>query len=205
MLSGNIHGRAGLTGIGLLFFAALILASLFWILRTGEHPLAMQRNVPLCQLLGTDVWSPLAGPESEAVARIPEGSSDSLSICALEAGPETARAAASAARTLATVTLTTEADLRYRNPGQSMGRYVNTFVAEMKASGWDAVEVQGPWRRTYAYVSSSGETVLLIEDEGVFIWISSLQFPADVLLEFAQAVTARLRAATLPVPAKAAS
>jgi hypothetical protein len=101
--------------------------------------------------------------------------------------------------------LTTEADLRYRNPGQSMGRYVNTFVAEMHASGWDAVEVQGPWRRTYGYVSAAGETVLLIEDEGVFIWISSLQFPADVLLDFARAATSRLRAATLPDPAKAAS
>jgi hypothetical protein len=99
----------------------------------------------------------------------------------------------------------TEADLRYPNPGQSMGRYVNTFVAEMKASGWAAVETEGPWSRTYGYVSTSGETALLIEDEGVFIWISSLQFPADVLLEFAQAVTSRLRAATLPAPAKAAS
>jgi hypothetical protein len=143
----------------------------------------------------------LASPGSGAVARIPEGSSDSLSICALEAGPATASSAGSAARTLATVTLMTEADLRYRNPGQSMGRYVNTFVAEMKVSGWAAVETEGPWRRTYGYMNTAGETVLLIEDEGVFIWISSLQSPAHVLLDFAQAVTARLRAATLPVPA----
>jgi hypothetical protein len=65
----------------------------------------------------------------------------------------------------------------------------------MNASGWTRLDASGPWRRTYAFRGISGETVMLIDDEGVMLWISSHEFPAERLLGFAATATGRLREA----------
>lgn len=169
----------------------LIVLALFRFLGPDEHPLALERNVHLCQALGLEVWKVLDVPYGFAEPQTAPGNPENLSICELV--PVGHPAGSGAPQPLARVMLTTEADLRYRNLGQSLGRYMNDFVSEMKASGWETLEAQGPWRRTQAFAGPTGETVLLLEDEGVVLWISSFEFTLDRLLAFAEAVTGQLR------------
>jgi hypothetical protein len=180
-----------LTGVGLLVFTVLIFVLLFRVLGPDEHPLALQRDVPLCEALGAEVWQALGAAASAGLPGPATGNPDGRSICELH--PVPGGGAPSARLPLVRVMLTTEADLRYHNLAQSLGRHMNTFVEEMKASGWEALEVQGPWRRTHAFTGPGSETVLLIEDQGVFLWISSTDAPLERLLTFAQAVTEQLR------------
>lgn len=187
-------GEVRLTGVGLLVFTVLIILVLFRFLGPDEHPLALQRNVNLCEALGPDVWNVLEVPYGAASPKPSPGNPENLSICELI--PVGRPAGPGAPEPLARVMLTTEADLRYQNLGQSLGRYMNDFVAEMKASGWETLEVKGPWRRTHAFAGPTGETVLLLEDEGVVLWISSFEFALDRLLMLAEAVTGRLRSAS---------
>jgi anti-sigma factor RsiW len=179
-------GMVRLTGVGLLVFTVLIFVLLFRVLGPDEHPLALQRDVLLCEALGAEVWQALGAAASAGLPGLATGNPDGRSVCELHPVPP-------AGQPLARVMLTTEADLRYRNLGQSLGRHINTFVAELKASGWEVLEVQGPWRRTHAFTGPGSETVLLIEDQGVFLWISSTDVPLERLLTFAQAVTEQLR------------
>lgn len=184
-------GAVRLTGVGLLVFTVLVVVLLFRVLGPDEHPLALQRGVDLCEALGAGVWGTLGPAAGQGTAQPPAANPEGRSICELAHSAGTGTRPAG--QPLARVMLTTEADLRYQNLGQSLGRYLTGFVAEMKASGWEPLEVQGPWRRTHAFAGLGGETVLLIEDEGVFLWISSTEFPLDGLLVFAEAVTERLR------------
>jgi len=184
-------GEVRLTGVGLLVFTVLIVLALFRFLGPDEHPLALERSVHLCEVLGPDVWKVLDVPYGVAEPQTSPGNSKNHSICELI--PVGRPAGPGAPQPLARIMLTTEADLRYQNPGQSLGRYMSEFVAEMKASGWETLEVQGPWRRTQAFAGPTGETLLLLEDEGVVVWISSFEFALDRLLALAEAVTRQLR------------
>ena len=175
-------------GIGLLVFTVLILGALFWILRPDEHPLALQRDVPLCGTLDAGIWTTLV-PEGEAVTVHTLG--EGRSICELTRSPSTGPAPGGPP--LVRVMLTTEADVRYQNMGNSLGRFVYNFIAALKADGWTQGEITGPWRRTYAFTGRSGEAALLIEDDGVFLLISSPEFTTSDLEPFALAVTERLR------------
>lgn len=175
-------------GIGLLVFTVLILGALFWILRPDEHPLALERDVPLCGVLDAGIWTTLV-PDGEAVAVHTVG--QGRSICELARAPEPGRPQGGA--TLARLMLTTEADVRYQNMDNSLGRFINNFVTELKADGWTQSDMTGPWRRTYAFTAQKGESALLIEDDGIFLLISSPEFTAAELQPFALAVTERLR------------
>ncbi|MEJ8569701.1 hypothetical protein [Elongatibacter sediminis] len=185
------HGAVRPAGIGLLVFTVLILGALFWILRPEDHPLALARDVPLCELLGADTWTALTDQGNAVVVRT---LGDGRSIC--ELSQERSSAISGNPPPLARVMLTTEADVRYRDVGNSLGQFMNTFVAEMRASDWTPIEVEGPWRRTYGFTGRSGETALLVEDEGVFLLFSSPQFPVEKLQAFALRVTERLRQAS---------
>ena len=89
--------------------------------------------------------------------------------------------------------LTTEADVRRQDPAGTLSRYFDMFVAEMKASGWTEIEVPPHWRQTFGFRNQSGETALLLDDDGIMLWVSSRQFPIASMLEFAAAATGRLR------------
>lgn len=187
--------QSGISGIGLLVFALLVIASLYLILRPGAHPVALERNVPLCEVLGSQAWTALVPADIAATAK--REVVENPSVCIVERQGPATTAASAEPHILARLMLTTEADIRHGNPGQSFGRYINTFVEEMTASGWTPVAVDGPWRRTYAFTGLSGETVLLIDDEGVFLWISSKQFPAERLAAYANTITGLLRSVKL--------
>jgi hypothetical protein len=191
-------GAARLTGLGLLVFAVGTLAILYWMLRPGEHPLALQRDVPLCEALTPGLQAIARSVGTAVIAAAPQNGGRSRSICLLVDQPGHAPAASPAATELARIVLTTEADVRHGGPGESFGRYVNTFVAEMKASGWVPIEVRGPWLRTYAFRHPNGEVALLIDDDGVFLWIVSRRLTVAGLLAGAEALTAQLRKASPP-------
>ena len=144
----------------------------------------------------------LSHPASGAIARIPAGSSIESHNCALELDPVPANdrwarvargADAGKIRQIASVMVLTEADLRRQSPELSTDKYMDTFAAELTASGWDERLVEGPWKRGGQYSLSYQGLAMLIEDDGIVIWITVRDVGEEYLTSFAEAVALKLR------------
>ena len=196
------HGRIRPFSIGVLTFGVIALLSLALILRGGEHPLRQTSNLPVCELLGEEVWTSLSHPASDAIVRIPAGSSIESHTCALELDPvpaddrwaRVARGAdAGKVRQIARIMVLTQADLWQQSPNISTDEYWETFAKELVASGWTEQLVEGPWKRGGQYLSSYSGTALLLEDDGIVIWITAPEIGSEYLTGFAEAVVLKLR------------
>ncbi len=196
--------RNRVVGIGVIAFGLLMLTSLFMMTEGGEHPLALETEVRLCELLGDDIWSELAYPASGAIAREPTNAGADVIACALELDPvppedRWARVArgddADRIRRIATVTLTTTAGLRQHSPNADSDNYTQTFDEELVASGWSATEIDGPWSWASIYRKSEQEAASLAEDNGVVLWVTTRGVEVDNLVAFTRTASERIRPA----------
>ena len=187
-----MHRQGGrLVGVGLLVVLILMLLIAPRLLRGGEHPLAQTASFDLCSRLGSDVWSLLdakpmhmdasrdgtdAGPECVADLSQPAGSG--------EPPPQVL------------VVMVSQA-LLHRQGGTRANtkRYVETFIAETRASGWTVETLQGPWKDGYLMTQANlpSQQQFLAEDDGVVITINASRTRRDALVAFAGAVARRLR------------
>lgn len=201
-IQGLFKSRPGIVGVGVLVFAILALFSLLTITDGGEHPLAMETDVALCDILGDEVWAKLEYPASGAVARVPEDTVADMIICALELEPVApddrwARVArgddADRVRRIASVMLSTTATLRRQGPGMRSDTYTETFDKELVASGWSGSEIEGSWAWGSVYTMSQGQVAALVEDHGVVIWATARDVSPENMASFAQSATDRMR------------
>jgi hypothetical protein len=198
------NSRSRIVGIGVIAFGILALSSLFMMTEGGAHPLALKTDVDLCKLLGDDIWAELAYPASDAVARPPETGEGGAAACALELDPvppgdRWARVArgedADRVRRIATVRLTTTAELRQQSPNADSAAYTETFDRELVASGWSAAEIQGPWTWGSVYTRDEERAASLAEDHGVVLWVTATGVEADNLVAFTRTASERIHTA----------
>lgn len=200
-VSALLGSKSGVVGAGVLAFAVLALVSLFAMTKGGEHPLALETEVDLCELLGPEVWNDLGYPATDPVVREPANAQARELVCALELDPvppgdRWARVArgddADKVRRIATVWLNTTATLRASNPSADTSAYCQTFDREMVASGWSATEVEGPWSWGAVYTQGDEQTAALAEDDGVVLYVTATGVDPGNLLAFAQLASERL-------------
>lgn len=184
-----------------MIFAVLALAMLYSETRVDDHPLAARRSVPLCELLGEEVWHQLAYPATETVIRVPSGQTGVDSVCALELDPvapgdrwgRVARGeSADDVVRIASVSVVTQTDLRHQSPNLTTAYYYETFDKELVASGWEPVSVQGPWTSGKAYSLRENDVSMLVEDRGIVIWITARDTDISDLVAFSSVVAERL-------------
>jgi len=189
-------------GVGLLTFGVLALVSLSVMTDGGKHPLALSTEVPLCDLLGDEVWNQLEYPAGNPVARAPQVIDRGMAACVLELDPvppgdRWARVArgddADTVRRIATVTLMTTAALRQHNPEASSTRYAASFDKELMASGWAEQKIEGPWYWGSAYTLGEDQAAALVEDHGVVMWVTAAGVQPDHLVSFARGASQRIR------------
>lgn len=197
-----LRSRPGIVGIGVLTFAVLALVSLLSITDGGDHPLALETDVPLCELLGNEVWVELQYPATDAIARVPEDSQSNSMICALELEPVApgdrwARIArgddADKVRRIASVMISTTATLRQQSPNIQSDNYTATFDQELVASGWSASQIEGPWTWGAVYTTSEGKVAALVEDHGVVFWATAKDVSAENMVSFTHSAAEKMR------------
>lgn len=198
------NSRSRIVGIGVVAFGLLALSSLFMMTEGGEHPLALKTDVDLCKLLGEDIWAELAYPASDAIVRPPESGVAGGSVCALELDPvppgdrwgRVARGEdADRVRRIATVRLTTTAELRQQSPNADSAAYAETFDRELVASGWSAAGIEGPWTWGSVYTRDEENTASLAEDHGVVLWVTAKGVETGNLVAFTRTASERIRPA----------
>lgn len=183
--------RGRFLGLGLLIVLVIMLVAVPRLMRGGEHPLAATASFDLCAKLSEGVWLPLTDKPGRALAQ-PPGATAAESACYMELrrtrgyGPPDREV---------TIFVTTHALLRREGGRGGTQRYYETFVAETRASGWTAEEVQGPWKAaTYlANETVPSQTQLLAEDDGAMIMVVARGIARDDLIAFSSAVARRLR------------
>ena len=57
------------------------------VLRGGEHPLGMEPNLVLCDVLDTSVWASLPDAGNGGIVRVPTAAAGAVNQCALELDP----------------------------------------------------------------------------------------------------------------------
>jgi len=186
----------------LLLFGAGALWFMFSTLRGGAHPLGLEPDPALCEILDTSVWATLPWSEAGGVIRIPTASANSRNQCALEldpvpAGDRFARIErsedADRVREIATVMVITRAALYRQNPKLTTSDFADGWSAELHADGWQGEMTAGPWQRGELFIGRDGRQGLLIEDDGIMIWITASELTKDNLLLFAGDLATNLR------------
>ena len=194
--------KPGLVGVGVLTFAVIAIVSLVGITKGGEHPLALETDVALCDMLGEDVWIHLHYPASDMIARVADNSQENAVVCALELEPVSpgdrwARVArgddADKVRRIATVMLTTTAALQLHSPNAKSGTYTETFDRELVASGWISRNIEGPWSWGSVYTLGEDQVATLVEDNGVVIWVTATDVAPDNMVSFTRNASQRIR------------
>ncbi len=189
--------------IGVLAVGALLLGFLVYILRGGDHPLALQPELALCEVLDESVWAHLPRPSGDVRIRQPTASPDDASTCAMELEPlrsnnrfeRIARGEdADRIRVIASVRVTTRAALWRQGPTMPMREYAQMWSDELAASGGSPSPLQGPWSSGQIFTGTQGQQGVLIEDDGIMIWIQGPEVEQDRLSGFAVAVAQNLRA-----------
>lgn len=182
-------------GVGVLWFLVIVL-------RGGGHPLGLEPDLDLCDVLDPAVWSELPTANSEAIIRIPTNAAGASNYCALELDPVTSgnrfeRIArgddAARVREIASVMVVTRAALYRQNPAGSTKDFTEMWSSELQADGWQRVPLEGPWRYSELFTGKSGKHGILIEDDGIMIWITASGTDPEGLVRFAKSITLDLR------------
>ena len=191
--------------IVLLVFAVGALWFLVSVLREGGHPRALEADLVACDVLDESVWSILPFATDGGIIRMPENAAGKANWCALELDPvppgdRFARIARGddfdRVRQIASVMIITRAGLWRQSPTASIQGFTETWLAELKADGVTMEPLPGPWNSGYLASSVQGRQGVLIEDEGIMIWITAGDVKRELLEDFAVNVATRLR--TLP-------
>ena len=188
----------------MVIFALLALAMLYSETEVGEHPLAAETKIDVCGILGEESWYYLAYPAMETVVRVPESSSNTDSICALEIDPvdpsdrwgRVARGDdADRLQQIAVVSVVTTSFLRQQSPNLTTELFFNTFGEEVLAGGAERRELTGPGTRAVYYSSDEGRDMLLFEDQGIVVWLQAEGVEPANFEAFAREVASLLRQA----------
>jgi hypothetical protein len=195
-------GRFRLHSIVLLIFATGVLWFMMTVLRGGEHPLGMEPNLVLCDVLDTSVWASLPDAGNGGIVRVPTAAAGAVNQCALELDPVPAGHRleriergedADRVREIATVMVITRAALFRQSPAVTTTGYTNAWSDELHADGWPGEALTGPWKRGELFTGRNGRQGVLIEDDGIMIWITVRELATESVVAFAEAVTADLR------------
>jgi len=199
----NSHlGAIRLHSLVLLVFGAGVLWFLFTVLRGGEHPLAGVPDLVVCDAIDESIWQTLPYAADGGTIRPPASAGGNTNFCAFELDPvppgdRFARIArgedADRVREIATVMILTRAALFRQSPATTTAAYTDAWSGEMKASGWPGQGLDGPCTRGELFTGSQGQQGVLIEDDGVMIWITAPDMDTDRLVGFAVEVAADLR------------
>jgi len=178
-------------GIGLLTACVLLLLAGLKFASGGDHPLALSNGFDLCGRVAT-AWGTLPGARGEPQARIPGFGEQGAASCYLPLAE--ARTGERAQRYVWTIVMTHRM-LATDGVRPSTGKYVETFLAETRASGAQVDDVKGPWRSA-GVITARGtdpELQLLAHDDGVVLWVGSRGLDAKALSDFAALAARRLR------------
>jgi hypothetical protein len=96
-------------------------------------------------------------------------------------------------REIANVMVMTRASLARVDPRSRTDKYADTWSKEMSASGWTGQALEGPWIRGELFADSQGQQAVLIEDDGVMLYITAREIEPARLVTFAEAVATNLR------------
>jgi len=196
------HGRFGLHSIVLLIFGTGVLWFMMTVLRGGEHPLGMEPDLVLCDVLDASVWASLPDAGNGGVVRVPTAAAGAVNQCALELDPVPAGHRferiergedADRVREIATVMVLTRAALFRQSPAVTTIEYTNVWSDELHADGWPGEALAGPWKRGELFTGRSGRQGVLIEDDGIMIWITVRELATESVVTFAETVAANLR------------
>jgi len=198
----NHNGAIRLHSLVLLVFGAGVLWFLFTVLRGGEHPLASVPEPLVCEAIDESIWQTLPYAAEGGIIRPPASAGGNTNYCAFELDPvppgdRFARIArgedADRVREIATVMVLTRAALFRQSPATTTAAYTDAWSAELEASGWPGQGLEGPWQRGELFTGSQGQQGVLIEDDGIMIWITAPDMDTGRLIGFAGAVAADLR------------
>lgn len=188
--------------IVLLLFAVGVLLFLYSALREGGHPRALEADLVACEVLDESLWTILPFATDGGIIRIPESAMGQANYCALELDPvppgdRFARIARGddfdQVRQIASVMIVTRAALWRQSPTASIDGFTDTWLAELTADGVSTQPLEGPWKSGYLLTGIQGRQGLLIEDDGIMIWITAGEVKTELLEDFAVSVATRLR------------
>jgi hypothetical protein len=182
-------------GLGMLAILLLLLGLPLWQ-GWRAHPLAAAELVDVCDLARPDAVRELLETPDTMTSRMPGAAPEvveptcQIDLAADAERPEPARFVAAA--------LITERGLVRRGARQGSQVFVETWLAEARASGSRVRDVAGPWR-TAATVQPAREDVtglqLLADDAGVILWFRAEGVEAARLVAFAGATARAARQA----------
>ena len=188
--------------LGVLLVGAGLLWFLLSTLRGGGHPLALQAEPVLCELLGESVWETLPFAHDGGIVRVPAAAAGAANYCGLELDPLTnadrferiARGDdADRVREIVSIMLVTRAALFRQSPSASTADYAEAWSEELQASGWPGQALEGDWRSGELFTGAEGQQGVLIEDDGIVLWITARELETQRLVAFAGRVTGDLR------------
>jgi len=198
----KMHGIARPHSIVLLLFGVGAMLFLASYLREGGHPRALEADLVACDVLDEPVWSILPFATDGGIVRVPENAAGKTNWCALELDPvppghRVARIArgddADRVRQIASVMIMTRAALWRQSPTASIADFTEAWMAELQADGVSSEPLEGPWKSGQIMSGSQGQQALLLEDDGIMIWITANDMHTELLVDFAEMVANRLR------------
>jgi len=188
--------------IVLLVFAVGALLFLASVLREGGHPRALEAELVACEVLDEPVWAILPFATDGGIIRSPASAKEQPNWCALEldpvpAGDRFGRIArgddADRVRQIASVMIMTRAALWRQSPTASVADFTKAWSAELVADGISGEPLEGPWESARLMVGSRGQQAILIEDDGIMVWITADDVKPELMLTFAGNVANRLK------------
>lgn len=182
-------------GIAIVWLAFLVVP--IW-LRGVDHPLQARDRVDVCAYLTAEVLASLPPSPLAPAPGVPGEEDTGKPACRVEwpAGDD------GAARGV-WVMVTTERMLTADRRPVRTDRFVETWLAEARASGTEVTPVKGPWRRgaLLREPRRPDRLGLLADDAGVVVWINGQGIDEPAFVAFAEALGPRLRAKPPPAGA----
>lgn len=170
----------------LLLFLVLLIAVPLYTIRGSAHPLAALESVDACALMrGTPAFVAQVRSNASFASENIEGFAGSCRVTLPAAMP------ASIALRVLTTRKATALDGKPARPEA----FYSVWLAETRASGATAIDIPGPWRAGAKIERAPGSPTaeLLVEDDGVMVWIETAGSAREQLLPFANALVPGLR------------
>lgn len=183
-------------GLGMLAILLVLLGIPLWQGWRG-HPLAASEHIDVCALVRAAPLRELLEAPGDMVAGMPGAAAGETAdpTCHVELARDAE--AADGARFVTTV-LMTERGLARGGRRQGSQAFVETWLAEARASGSRVEDVPGPWRGAALVRPASPDMPglqLLADDAGVILWFRSAGVEPKLLTAFAGATARAARQA----------
>jgi len=190
MVAGRFQGGR-LVGVGVLLFGVMALLATLWLIRPGDHPLAGTVELSLCDRLDENALLALAGGADIIVHREVPPSAAWGESCRLTF--TTVNSSVAMPREVLVSVMTTAQMRRISGMRSDTQRYVETFVAESRASGMQVEPAVGPWREGWLMHQGESSAMLIAEDRGVVLIVNTQMVPRERLLPFIENLALQLQ------------